>query len=95
MQGWPPRSDHIDLKKRGRYEQDITNDEYHLKTGLGSKNDSDLWTPSRCSFPDYPITTQVGLSHYDLKKKGGLRQQRKKRFALFGGRWEKTELTYK
>lgn len=96
LQEWPHSSSHIGLKKRGRHEQDTLNDEYHLKSVLTPKNDTEFWRRPRCGVPDYPSLTQADLSYYNLKKKGGLsRQQRKKRFALFGGRWEKTDLTYK
>ncbi len=67
-----------------------------MKSVLASKNESDFWNRPRCGVPDYPTITPSDLPFYNLKKKGGLsRQQRKKRFALFGGRWEKTDLTYK
>ncbi|XP_068561844.1 stromelysin-3-like [Cebidichthys violaceus] len=95
-QVWPHSSSH-DLKKRGKHEQNTLNEEDHLKSVLASKNDSEFWKRPRCGVPDYPTLTQVGLSYYNLKeKRGGLRaHQRRKRFALFGGRWEKTDLTYK
>ncbi|KAM9338347.1 stromelysin-3-like [Symphorus nematophorus] len=97
LQGWPHSKNHVGLKKGGRHEQDTLNDEYHLKPVLGSKNDTEFWNRPRCGVPDYPSLMQVDLSYYNLKKKKGgqSRQQRKKRFALFGGRWEKTDLTYK
>ncbi|XP_035523301.1 stromelysin-3-like [Morone saxatilis] len=97
LQGWPHSNSNIGLKKRGRHEQNTLNNEQHLKSLPASKDDTEFWKRPRCGVPDYPTLTQVGLSYYNLKKlKGGLsRQQRKKRFALFGGRWEKTDLTYK
>ncbi|KAM8744116.1 stromelysin-3-like [Acanthopagrus schlegelii] len=98
LQGWPHSSSHVGLKKRGRHEQDTLNNQYHLKSVLPPKNDTEFWKRPRCGVPDYPSIMQVDLSFFNLKKKkkGGLsRQQRQKRFALFGGRWEKTDLTYK
>lgn len=97
QQGWDHSSRYVGVKKKGRHVQDTLNKDFHLKTVLGSKNDTEFWRRPRCGVPDYPPLTQVGLSYYNLKKKkGGLsRQQRKKRFALFGGRWEKTDLSYK
>ncbi|XP_040013116.1 stromelysin-3-like [Xiphias gladius] len=96
-QGWPHSNSQTGLKKRGRHEQDTLNEEYHLKSVPGSKNDTEFWKRPRCGVPDYPTLMKVDLLYYNLKKKkGGLsRQQRRKRFALFGGRWEKTDLTYK
>ncbi|XP_045923115.1 stromelysin-3-like [Micropterus dolomieu] len=97
LQGWPQNNSHVGLKKRGRHEQDTLNKEYQMKSVLTSKNGTEVWKRRRCGVPDYPTLTQVGMSYYNLKKKkGGLStQQRRKRFALFGGRWEKTDLTYK
>lgn len=81
------------LKKRGRHQQDTLSEDRHPK----SHNDTENWKRPRCGVPDYPAFTQADMSDYNLKKKrGGLsKQQRRKRFALFGGRWEKTHLTYK
>ncbi|XP_062290916.1 stromelysin-3-like [Scomber scombrus] len=97
LQGRPHRHSHVGLKK-GRHEKDTLNEEYHLKSVLPPKNDTEFWKRPRCGVPDYPSLTQVNLSYLNLKrkKKGALsRQQRMKRFALFGGRWEKNHLTYK
>ncbi|XP_071322588.1 stromelysin-3-like [Trachinotus anak] len=96
LQGWSHNNSHVALKKRGRHEHDTLNEEYHWKSAPASKNDTEFWKRPRCGVPDYPALTKVDLSYYNLKKNGGLsRQQRRKRFALFGGRWEKTDLTYK
>ncbi|MBN3296113.1 MMP11 protein, partial [Amia calva] len=46
-------------------------------------NSSEIWKRPRCGVPDYP------------GQKGVYRGHRQKRFVLFGGRWEKTDLTYK
>ncbi|XP_042365346.1 stromelysin-3-like [Plectropomus leopardus] len=97
LQEWPQSNGHVGLKKRGRHEQDTLNKDYHMKPALASKNDTEFWNRPRCGVPDYPTLMQFDLSYFNLKKKkGGLsRQQRRKRFALFGGRWEKTDLTYR
>ncbi|KAL3042105.1 hypothetical protein OYC64_020118 [Pagothenia borchgrevinki] len=96
LQVKPHSNGNIGLKKRGRHQQETLNKDHHLKTVLESKNDTEFWKRPRCGVPDYPSLTQVGPSYYDRKKKGGLkREQRRKRYALFGGRWEKTDLTYK
>ncbi|XP_028273664.1 stromelysin-3-like [Parambassis ranga] len=89
-------SAHTSLKKRGRHVQDTLNEDYS-KSALPSRNGSEFWKRPRCGVPDYPALTQADMSHYSMKKKKGdlSRQQRRKRFALFGGRWEKTDLTYK
>ncbi|KAK1884295.1 Stromelysin-3 [Dissostichus eleginoides] len=96
LQVKPHSNGNVVLKKRGRHQQETLNKDHHLKTVLASKNDTEFWKRPRCGVPDYPSLTQVGPSYYDRKKKGGLkREQRRKRYALFGGRWEKTDLTYK
>lgn len=96
LQELPHNNSQVGLKKKGRHEQDTLNEEFHVKSVPTSKNDTEYWNRPRCGVPDYPAFTKVDLSYYSLKKKGGLsKQQRKKRFALFGGRWEKTDLTYK
>uniref|UniRef100_A0A3Q3JZ28 Peptidase metallopeptidase domain-containing protein n=1 Tax=Monopterus albus TaxID=43700 RepID=A0A3Q3JZ28_MONAL len=93
--GWPHINSHVGLKKRGRHEEDILHEEYQLKSAMVSKNDTEFWKRPRCGVPDYSNLTQVHLSYYNVKKKRGLRRrQRGKRFALFGGRWERTDLTY-
>ncbi|KAM3600255.1 uncharacterized protein V6R79_020125 [Siganus canaliculatus] len=96
-QGWPHSSSQTGLKKKGRHEQDTLSDPHHVKSVLASINNTALWSRPRCGVPDYPTLTQFGLSYYNLKneREGLSRQQRTKRFALFGGRWEKTDLTYK
>ncbi|XP_068430659.1 stromelysin-3-like [Clinocottus analis] len=95
-QVWPLSKSHVDLKKRGKHPKDRLNEDYLLKSVLASRNDTALWKRPRCGVPDYPTLTQVGLSYHNLvQKKGGLsKKQRRKRFALFGGRWEKMALTY-
>lgn len=97
LQGWPHGNKDMGLKKRGRHEQATLNEEHHLKSLVVPKNHTEFWNRPRCGVPDYPNFTQAGLSYYNLKKiQGGLsKQQRRKRFALFGGRWDKTHLTYK
>ncbi|XP_029372364.1 stromelysin-3-like [Echeneis naucrates] len=95
LQAWPHSNSHSSLKKRGRHEQDTLNEEYHFKSVPASKNDTKFWKRPRCGVPDYPSMIKVDLLDYYLKKGDLSRQQRRKRFALFGGRWEKTDLTYK
>ncbi|KAM4528054.1 stromelysin-3-like isoform 1-T1 [Odontesthes bonariensis] len=97
LQGWSQSNSHAGLKKWGRHTQDTLNEDEHFKTGVTFKNDTGFWKRPRCGVPDYPNLMQLDMSHYWLKsKKGGLsRNQRRKRFALLGGRWEKTDLTYK
>ncbi|KAK5852447.1 hypothetical protein PBY51_023916 [Eleginops maclovinus] len=96
LQVRPQSNSHVGLKKRGRHQQDTLNKENQLKTVLASKNDTEFWKRRRCGVPDYPSLTQVGPSYYNRKKKAALkREQRRKRYALFGGRWEKNDLTYK
>ena len=96
-QGWSHSNSHAGLKKWGRHTQDTLNEDEHFKTGVTFKNDTGFWKRPRCGVPDYPNLMQLDMSHHWLKsKKGGLsRNQRRKRFALFGGRWEKNDLTYK
>ncbi|XP_034048738.1 stromelysin-3-like [Thalassophryne amazonica] len=96
VQRWPPGNHHAGLQRRARLEQDTLKEEYHLKSLVSLRNDTEFWKRPRCGVPDYPTLTQVGLSYYDLKKRAGLNgQQRRKRYALFGRRWEKKDLTYK
>ncbi|XP_069573411.1 stromelysin-3-like [Brachyistius frenatus] len=97
-QGWPHSSSHTLLKKRGRHEQDTLNRDHRSKSDLTPQNGTESWKRPRCGVPDYPPITQADVSHYSQKKRRGgpsKQQQRRKRFALFGGRWEKTDLTYK
>nr|XP_046241804.1 stromelysin-3 [Scatophagus argus] len=70
-----------DLKKRGKvpHTQDLVKE-----TSLPT-NTSNTWNRPRCGVPDYPIEKEV---HY-----GG--QHRQRRFVLYGGRLEKTDLTYR
>ncbi|XP_078523943.1 LOW QUALITY PROTEIN: stromelysin-3-like [Lissotriton helveticus] len=42
------------------------------------------WNPPRCGVPDFPVQPD-----------GQIGRNRQKRFVLSGGRWEKTDLTYK
>ncbi|XP_056874146.1 stromelysin-3-like [Takifugu flavidus] len=49
------------------------------------------WKRPRCGVPDYPSVTESELK----LQRNRLRRERRKRFTVFGGRWEKTDLTYK
>lgn len=91
LQRWS--NSHAGLKKRPSHEQDTLNEEYDFK----SPNDTDLWNRPRCGVPDYPTLTQLSTTYNNVKKRRDTlsRQQRRKRFALYGRRWEKTDLTYK
>lgn len=96
FQGRPQKHQDLGLKKRVKLDQDTINEDYHLTSLVPPGNDTEFWKRPRCGVPDYPASKQIGLSFYNMKKKGALgRQQRRKRFVLFGGRWEKTDLTYK
>ncbi|KAG7480566.1 hypothetical protein MATL_G00057500 [Megalops atlanticus] len=91
--GWLQKSHQYTLKKRGRpnHPQDT------LKVKEGSwdkgdpagtaflKNGTKFWNRPRCGVPDYPAKKEAVFAG----------RQRQKRFVLFGGRWEKTDLTYK
>uniref|UniRef100_A0A8C6TTM4 Matrix metallopeptidase 11b n=1 Tax=Neogobius melanostomus TaxID=47308 RepID=A0A8C6TTM4_9GOBI len=95
--GWPHNHKNVGPKKRERHEQTTLHDKPSLVSLVFPTNATE-WKRPRCGVPDYPTLLRVDLSYYSMnkKKKEGLsRQQRKKRFALFGGRWEKTDLTYR
>ncbi|TRZ02207.1 hypothetical protein DNTS_030437 [Danionella cerebrum] len=49
------------------------------------RNNSGATGPKRCGVPDYPEQINMNLN----------RHHRQKRYVLFGGRWPKTDLTYK
>ncbi|XP_041936115.1 stromelysin-3 isoform X1 [Alosa sapidissima] len=99
---WPEKSHHYGLKKRSRlpHIQDTLKDESgaikgsHGKSSV-SRNDTDLWKRRRCGVPDYPGKTRgAGIGYLPAAKAHGV-HHRRKRFVLFGGRWDKTDLTYK
>ncbi|RVE65552.1 hypothetical protein OJAV_G00117680, partial [Oryzias javanicus] len=97
-QGWSrSSSSHTGLKKNQRHKQDTLIEDERFPSVRASKNDTEFWNRPRCGVPDYPKVTQLDVLHHSLKRTaGGLRkQQRSKRFALYGGRWEKTDLSYK
>ncbi|KAM4616273.1 stromelysin-3 [Polymixia lowei] len=70
-----------DLKKKGRapHAQDL------VKEAGPPTNTTDTWNRPRCGVPDYPAQKEVRYAG----------RHRQKRFVLYGGRWEKTDLTYK
>ncbi|XP_033845745.1 stromelysin-3-like [Periophthalmus magnuspinnatus] len=97
LQGGPHSHKNVGQKKRERHEQPTLNDKHNLMSLVVPSNNTE-WKRPRCGVPDYHTLLKVDLSYYNMKKKkkeGQSRQQRKKRFALFGGRWEKTDLTYR
>ncbi|KAG7476764.1 hypothetical protein MATL_G00086320 [Megalops atlanticus] len=88
---WLQKPHLYSLKKRGRssHPQDTLKDvsqtkEVHVE-GAPPENSTEFWNRPRCGVPDYP------------RQKSGtfVGRQRQKRFVLFGGRWDKTDLTYK
>lgn len=89
-QGWLQKFDFYNVKKGSRqfHTQDTVKEVLTGNSSLAGLlqhgNASDLWKRPRCGVPDYP--QQKGM-HGKL--------HRQKRFVLFGGRWEKTDLTYK
>ncbi|KAM3874198.1 stromelysin-3-like [Diretmus argenteus] len=83
--GWPQKNHHLGLENGGRLEQDTLAEEYHPTPG------NESWKRPRCGVPDYPASKRLDLSYYNTKKGA----QRRKRYVLFGGRWENTDLTYK
>lgn len=70
-----------DLKKNGKvpHAQDLVK-EMSLPT-----NASNTWNRPRCGVPDYPTQKEV---HYRGR-------HRQRRFVLYGGRLERTDLTYR
>ncbi|XP_062867879.1 stromelysin-3 [Trichomycterus rosablanca] len=95
---WQEKNHHYVLKKRGRlpHAQDTLKENLDIRKWqhypATSKNGSDFRNRPRCGVPDYP--SQKGdLSFHNLVQGGG--RYRRKRFVLFGGRWDKTDLTYK
>lgn len=53
------------------------------RAGPGSRTGRDVWRRPHCGVPDHPSAAELR------------RGRRRKRFSVFGGRWEKTQLTYK
>lgn len=84
QQGWPQLPHSHYEKKRGKasHPQDTFKPAWPKgETQLRNSSSG----PMRCGVPDYPDQREVHLS----------RRHRQKRFVIFGGRWPKTELTYK
>ncbi|XP_038136606.1 stromelysin-3-like [Cyprinodon tularosa] len=92
LQEKPHSNSHVVLKKRGRHRQDALNQEVNSKSSLVSRNETEFWNRPRCGVPDYPKVTPLDASNHSRKRS---RKQRGKRFALFGGRWDKFDLTYR
>uniref|UniRef100_A0A671NLI4 Stromelysin-3-like n=1 Tax=Sinocyclocheilus anshuiensis TaxID=1608454 RepID=A0A671NLI4_9TELE len=99
---WPQKTHHHGLKKRGRLHhiqdtlsEDSSNKRVHPHSTL-PKNDTEFWNRPRCGVPDYPSQKEGSVLNYSTLKGGLLGgRHRRKRFDLFGGRWDKTDLTYK
>uniref|UniRef100_A0A8C2XA53 Stromelysin-3 n=1 Tax=Cyclopterus lumpus TaxID=8103 RepID=A0A8C2XA53_CYCLU len=70
-----------DLKQRGKlpHVQDV------VKEASWPTNASNAWNRPRCGVPDYP-------AHKEVRHRG---RHRQRRFVLYGGRLEKTDLTYR
>ncbi|KAM6986262.1 stromelysin-3 [Aplochiton taeniatus] len=95
---WPQKTHQYGLKKRGRLGriQETAKGLYPGQVPTG--NATDLWNRPRCGNPDYPVqkpTGKLGYEHPGKEEMLGGRLLRRKRFVLFGGRWDKTDLTYK
>ncbi|XP_076020164.1 stromelysin-3-like [Genypterus blacodes] len=94
MKEWPQRNHRISVKSTGSLEQDTLNKVHNMKFVMAPGNNTAFWKRPRCGVPDYPTS----MSFYKLKKKKKAApsgQWRRKRFAVFGGSWQKTDLTYK
>ncbi|XP_028318735.1 stromelysin-3-like [Gouania willdenowi] len=91
QQGWPGGQGL--LKNNGKHLQNTLSEE---KTRPYNHTD---WKRPRCGVPDFPNFLKVELTQQKKQRKDGRKdgrkQQRQRRFALFGGRWDKTDLTYK
>ncbi|KAG9266340.1 stromelysin-3 [Astyanax mexicanus] len=94
------KSQHYGLKKRGRlsYDQDTVKESSDLKRtqqhGALPGADSD-WKRRRCGVPDFPSKMGNSIHHQAQRGEHHRGRHRRRRFVLFGGRWEKTDLTYK
>ncbi|XP_061119564.1 stromelysin-3-like [Conger conger] len=81
--GWLQKPHPYPPKKRVRLPQG--QDTLKEATRATPGNISESWSRPRCGVPDFPA-----------EKRGvATGRQRHKRFVLFGGRWDKTDLTYK
>ncbi|XP_062340088.1 stromelysin-3 [Osmerus eperlanus] len=85
---WHLKTSHSSLR-RGRMPppQDTLQEVHSSLEKALPVNGTGVWKRRRCGVPDPPAP-----SHPETRSGG---QQRRKRFVLFGGRWEKTHLTYK
>ncbi|KAL4609571.1 stromelysin-3-like [Arapaima gigas] len=94
--GWLQKSRLYPLKKRGRlvHAQDMLKEESETK-GVQPRNNTEFWKRPRCGVPDYPLQKGSEGPDYPAGRRSYGGHQRQKRFVLFGGRWEKTDLTYK
>ncbi|KAK1788458.1 hypothetical protein P4O66_016891 [Electrophorus voltai] len=99
---WLEKTPHHDLKKRVR----LTQAQDTLKEDLGlkrrqshsalPKNGNEFWNRRRCGVPDHPLQ-KIGATFHQSGQRRNQHagQNRRKRFVLAGGRWDKTDLTYK
>ncbi|XP_051533254.1 stromelysin-3 [Myxocyprinus asiaticus] len=99
---WSQKTHHHGLKKRGKLHQvqDTLSEVFGSKRVqphlAHPKNGTEFWNRPRCGVPDYPSQKGGSAFHYSTLKGGLLGgRHRQKRFVLFGGRWDKTDLTYK
>lgn len=70
-----------ELKKAGK----APRDQGSIKEASLPDNSSSAWNRPRCGVPDYPAQKEV---HYRVRN-------RQRRFVLYGGRLDRTDLTYR
>ncbi|XP_023664427.1 stromelysin-3-like isoform X2 [Paramormyrops kingsleyae] len=95
--GWLEKPHLYPDKKRGwpDHAQDTAKETLDMK-GPPPGNGSEVWRRPRCGVPDY--TAREVLEAAEKARahgRGQRRRQRQRRFVLFGGRWDKTDLSYK
>ncbi|XP_036444949.1 stromelysin-3 [Colossoma macropomum] len=98
---WPEKTHHYNLKKRGgqpyvqdTLKKDSDQEREQPHADLPNKSTAD-WNRPRCGVPDFP--SKKGDFHHYRNQRGSQYggRHRRKRFVLYGGRWDKTDLTYK
>lgn len=101
LQGRPSSNRHFGPKKMGRRERDMQAASYQPKATAGSNGNAGVWKLLGCGVPDYQILPPRPRSSnhpsppYRLMVGHQKQKQRSRRYVLFGGRWGKTDLTYK